>query len=100
MRVSKKGVGGAKHKRLLGNEVRLSNSGTFGFTQDDMERSGVTKGFIRPALRCHAFPHQSWVEELSSRIHHLALIGLRPVPLIVGRIAPQLGRQCLLLGSC
>jgi hypothetical protein len=100
MRVSKKGVGGAKHKRLLDNEVRLSNSGTFGFTQGDMERSGVTKGFIRPALRYHAFPRQSWAEELASLIHHLALVGLRPVPLIVGRIAPQLGRQCLLLGSC
>ena len=39
-RVSKKGVGGAKHKRLLGNEVRPSNSRPFGFTQGDMERSG------------------------------------------------------------
>ena len=38
-RVSKKGVGGAKHKRLLGNEVRPSNSRPFGFTQGDMERS-------------------------------------------------------------
>ena len=38
--VSKKGVGGAKHKSLLGNEVRPSNSRPFGFTQGDMERSG------------------------------------------------------------
>ena len=39
-RVSKKGVGEAKHKRLLGNEVRPSNSRPFGFTHGDMKRSG------------------------------------------------------------